>query len=372
LPEFRVADELAAERVTLHQCLTHSAGWLGDDAEDFGRGADALAKYVASMATLPQLTPPGTQFAYSNAALILDGQLIETVAGKPYEEGVREQLLDPLGLDHTYYFSDEIVGYNVAASHRLEDDRPVVAPPLWPMPRTVHPTGGLISSARDLLRYARFHLGGGRAPDGTPLLTPASLAAMRSNSGPGGTLAFEIDGVGVAWFLRRTAEGIHVCQHGGDWPGQHSGFLFVPERDFALTVLTNSTSGYRLTADLFFDDWALQGFAGLRNPPAVPMHVSAARLAEYEGTYVAASVTPSGEWVETTYSMRASDGALQAQMEAGGLRVDVWWEFYRGEYVLAVGDEAGPPGSIRANFVRGPDDRVAWFSSGGQLFAHQG
>src|SRR5919202_1720066 len=38
LPDFRVADELASERVTLRQCLNHSAGWLGNDQEDFGRG----------------------------------------------------------------------------------------------------------------------------------------------------------------------------------------------------------------------------------------------------------------------------------------------------------------------------------------------
>ena len=36
--------------------------------------------------------------------------------------------------------------------------------------------------------------------------------------------------MGVTLFLRRTAEGIHVVEHGGEWPGQNSGFLFVPER----------------------------------------------------------------------------------------------------------------------------------------------
>src|SRR5438105_12921274 len=44
LPDFRVADESAAERVTLRQCLNHSAGWIGDYSEDFGRGEDALAR----------------------------------------------------------------------------------------------------------------------------------------------------------------------------------------------------------------------------------------------------------------------------------------------------------------------------------------
>ena len=90
--------------------------------------------------------------------------------------------------------------------------------------------------------------------------------------------------MGVNWLMRRTAEGVHVVEWDGDWAGQAAGFFFVPERDFALTVLTNSTSGYRLTTDLFADDWTLQRFAGLRNPPAVPMRVSAARLPDVHAT----------------------------------------------------------------------------------------
>ena len=36
-----------------------------------------------------------------------------------------------------------------------------------------------------------------------------------------------------------------MVEHGGEWPYQNSGFLFVPEPDFALTVLTNGVSpGY--------------------------------------------------------------------------------------------------------------------------------
>src|SRR5262249_20343015 len=140
------------------------------------------------------------------------------------------------------------------------DGRPVFVPEAWYLPRDGHPDGGLISSARNQLRYARFHLVDGRAPDGTPLLTPASLAAMRSNPGPGGTLLYETDGAGVSFHLRRTAEGVHVVQHGGSWPGQISGF-FVPERDFAMTLLTNSDGGKGLHGELFLDDWALSRFA---------------------------------------------------------------------------------------------------------------
>src|SRR5262245_37083877 len=101
-----------------------------------------------------------------------------------------------------------------------------------------------------------------------------ALAAMRSDPGPGGTLEFELDGVGVTWFLRRTAEGIRVAEHGGEWPGQNSGCLCVPERDFAWTVLTNSVSP-TLRDELAFDDWALQRISCVAptavSPGSVPM-----------------------------------------------------------------------------------------------------
>ena len=130
----------------------------------------------------------------------------------------------------------------------MVDDRAVFSPELWYLPRNGHPDGGLISSAREQLRYARFHMGDGRAADGTPLLTPASLQAMRANPGPGGTLVAELDGFGVSFGLRRTAEGVRVAMHGGSWAGQYSGFFFVPERDFAMTMLTNSDGGIEAAA----------------------------------------------------------------------------------------------------------------------------
>src|SRR5215813_12498035 len=164
LPDFQTFDPAVAPRVILRQLLNHSAGWLGDDFEDTGRWHDALTRYVAGMARLPQVTPPGTAFHYNNAALVLAGHVLEVVVGQPYEEVVRAQLLEPLRLAHSFFFSDEIVGFNVAASHDLVDGRPVVRPELWRHRRSQRPTGGLISSARDQLQYARFHLGDGTAP----------------------------------------------------------------------------------------------------------------------------------------------------------------------------------------------------------------
>ena len=160
LPDFATSDPSVAPRVTLRQLLNHSPGWLGEYYEDTGSGDDALAKYVAGIARLPQLTPLGEVFAYNNAAIALAGRLIEVATGSPYEEAMQELVLDPLGLSHTRFSSEEIPDAKVADPHDIVDGEPVLDTSLWEIPRSLHPTGGLISSVRDQLRYAAFHLSG--------------------------------------------------------------------------------------------------------------------------------------------------------------------------------------------------------------------
>jgi len=373
LPDFTTSDPEVAERVTVRQLLNHSAGWLGDYYVDFGPGDDALAKYAAGMATLPQLTPLGTTFAYNNAALALAGHLIEKVTGNTYEQALQELVLDPLHLDRSGFFPDELTDVPTTASHNNVDGRAVLNRDAWVMGRSLHPTGGLISTARDQLRYARFHLGDGGGPDGEQLLTTESLQAMRSHLGPPGTLIVEVDGAGVAWHVRPTAEGVPVIMHGGSWPGQQSGFYFVPDRDFALTVLTNSDSGDRLIADIMYDDWALQRFAGLHNLPADVRDLSPTELAAYEGRYTATEIEADGAVNSTEAVLTAEDGRLRYRvLNADGEpkppepHAPAYLAFYRDDYVLHL-DRDGNSLHNRANFVRGDDGQVQWLRMGGRL-----
>src|SRR6266508_2102965 len=339
LPDFHTSDPSVAARVTVRQLLNHTAGWLGDYLEDTGEGDDATARY---------------------AAVALAGRVIEVVTGMTYETAVRELLVDPMGLAHSRFFVDEIIGFNVAASHNLVGGKPVVEPAFFRVWRSLHAAGGLISSVRDQLRYARFHLGDGTVPGSdTRLLTRQSLLAMRTRPGPGGTLFVELDGMGVTWMLRPSAEGVHIVQHGGDWPGQHSGFLMVPERGFAFTMLTNSEGGPGLVAELFADDWALRRFAGISNLPAVPRALTPQQLAPYEGRYIQQAVGPAGDLETLEFELAADNGQLVGKVGGvAGPRL----AFYRPDYVLVLGPD-GEATHIRANFLRGAGGHVDWHAS---------
>jgi CubicO group peptidase (beta-lactamase class C family) len=359
LPGFRTADEAASRRATVRQALNHSAGWLGDVYTDTGSDDAYLQRYVESLATVRQLTAPGQQFTYNNTAINVAGRVLEVVSGRGFEQVVRDLVLDPLRLRHTAFTLGELAGARVAVPHGFDPEGNLVAvPEALAIPRSLHPAGGLFSSARDQLTWARFHLG-----DGSPLLSRRSLRAMRWRPGPGGTLFVEIDGAGVTWMLRPTAEGPRVVEHGGDLPGQHSGFMIVPEKDFALTLLTNSTNGPLLRAELFGDDWALSRFTGLHNLPATPRSLTPAQLAAFEGHYVAEQIGFGGEPGTLELDLTGVGGRLSARINGQELVLP----FYRRDHVLIWAPDGSDTHS-RANFVRDPDGSVGWLLFSGRLF----
>jgi CubicO group peptidase (beta-lactamase class C family) len=367
VPGFRAP---GAPGVTVRQCLNHSAGWLGYDYHDTGRGDDALAKYTFDVRKLPQLFKPGTLFSYNNAAISVAGRVIEAITKQTFEDAVQSLVFDPIGMADSHYFSDEIIGDNIAAGHVVDKDAPVVVPELWTLPRSMNPFGGAISSANDMLRFARFHLGNGTGADGKKVMSQAALQAMRSNPGPGGTLLVELDGFGVSWSIRPTAEGTKVIQHGGDVPGQHSGLWFVPEKNFGMTLLTNSEAGPNLVHELFIGDWALALFTGLHNLPAVPQTLDAAALAAYEGKYTAEQIGFTGPPINAPVELRGKDGRLEMILGEGPDAATKVLTFYKDDFVF-VSESDGTPDYARCDFVRDAQGKVQWLRFGGRLFRRQ-
>ena len=361
LPDLRLADEAATDRATLSHLFTHTGGWLGDYFDDFGRGDDALTKMVAAMAKLPQLTPLGQIWSYNNAGFYLAGRIIEAVTGQTYEAAVKELVLDPLGMTHSVFLAEEAIIHRVAVGHIVYPDRVEVAQP-WALARTANPAGGVISNVTDQLRYARFHLGDGRAADGQRLLRPESLAAMQTPRAAAGSMAEE---VGLTWLMRRVA-GTRLVMHGGATNGQLSAFVLVPERQFALTVLTNANRGRELNAEI--TAWALQHYLGLAEPEATPLTLSTAALAEYAGHYQAAlskidlSLSEGTLWLQSI----PQGGFPKPDSPPGPTPPPVRLAFSAEDRVIGL----DPPfTNQRGEFLRDEAGRIVWFRFGGRIHA---
>jgi hypothetical protein len=92
--------------------------------------------------------------------------------------------------------------------------------------------------------------------------------------------------MGITWMLRHFG-GLRVVEHGGATNGQLSAFLMVPERHFAITLLTNSETGGQLTGEI--TKWALEHYCGVNEPEPPHLTLSAEQLMTYTGRYAGAA-----------------------------------------------------------------------------------
>jgi hypothetical protein len=231
----------------------------------------------------------------------------------------------------------------------------------WALARTAHPAGGICSTVRDQLRYARFHLGDGTAQDGTRLLTPESIAEMQAPRVPAADGQF----FGVTWFISEV-DGTRIVRHGGATNGQLSAFVMVPERRFAITILTNADRGDELNR--IGVKLALREFLGLAEQEPQPLEAGEEQLAQYAGRY---------ESLMSICDLELRDGALVLQMTPKGgfptkdspappapppTRLALCGQ----DRVIAL-DE--PFKDARGEFLRNPDGSIAWLRIGGRVHA---
>src|SRR5262249_33146674 len=97
IPELKLADEQAAEQITVLNLLNHTAGldWNLIETEE---GDRSLSAFVAKLAELAMIAPPGTRASYSQAGYNLAGRIVEKVTGLAFEKAVASLVLEPLGL----------------------------------------------------------------------------------------------------------------------------------------------------------------------------------------------------------------------------------------------------------------------------------
>jgi hypothetical protein len=144
----------------------------------------------------------------------------------------------------------------------------------WAIGRAGNGVGGVVSTVRDLLTYARFHMSNGKKN----VISGESLRAMRvpqADAGPRGMM-------GITWFIRKAGD-LTIYAHGGATNGQQAYFFFIPDQDFALAILTNSDDGGIITAGIF--NLALELYFNARSRLPAPLKTAPDNLKEFVGRY---------------------------------------------------------------------------------------
>ncbi|MFD5912528.1 serine hydrolase domain-containing protein [Streptomyces massasporeus] len=231
---------------TVAELLAHTGGLAAETPGPWWeRSPGSLRPELADvLGERPLLTPPGRRFHYSNPGYALLGALIEKLRGAPWEDVLRREVLEPLGLHRTSTRAQAPHAGGWAV-HPWAD---VMLPEPTEDLGRMAPAGQLWSTTGDLARFAAFLVNGDER-----VLSAESLREMRTPAAP--HEAADVAS-GYAYCLGmeiRRRNGRSLVGHTGSLPGFLACLMISVEDDVAAIALANSTSGpllFSVAADL--------------------------------------------------------------------------------------------------------------------------
>lgn len=242
LTELRMNAPLSADSITLRSLLTHTSG-MRNEAVVFrtaytGDHDDALLlRLLANSEPIPRA------YRYDNLGYVVAALAMERATGRDWQDLLRDEVFRPLGMMHTTARVSEARagGWPMASPHLTGPDGAVVIPSLK-QDNTMHPAGGMLTTAEDLVRWIQAQLTGGRVegrqvfPEAVVRETQRPDAVQRDSF-----YRYLRTGYGLGW---QTAEyeGERMIQHFGGFEGWRAHVSFLPDRGFGVAVLINDAS----------------------------------------------------------------------------------------------------------------------------------
>ena len=245
---------------TVRDLLTMSAGWVTDDP--WADRNEAMAREELSALLRRGLifdAAPGTRFEYSNLGWTILGRVVTEVAGRQFQDVVRERVLVPLGLTGTGFTPDDVPADRLADGHFRLDDTWHVEP--------TSPTGefaalgGLFSTVEDLACWIATLCGAFPARDDDDPCVPVSRASLRElqqahrfvgvvRGAPGDDrLPGEANAYGFGLMVTEHPRFGTFVHHGGGYPGYGSHMVWHPASGLGVVGLANAryAGPYRMT-----------------------------------------------------------------------------------------------------------------------------
>lgn len=241
VPELRLQDAFATERMTIRDMLTHRTGLPRHDMvwfhEDLPR-----AEYVRRLRYLDASADFRTRFQYNNLIYTTAGYVIGAVAGSAWEEWLQRELFVPLGMTSTTTSLAALTGATERAFGYGEDDGGKAIRIDDTSVDAIAPAGAVNSTIADMSRYALMYVNGGKSADGRQILSTAVLDEMQlpQISVPIRARFPEVGpthyGFGLFVSSYRGHRHIH---HTGAYEGFNASLSWLPDAKIGVVILAN-------------------------------------------------------------------------------------------------------------------------------------
>jgi CubicO group peptidase (beta-lactamase class C family) len=191
---------------------------------------NALEKTVRMLVGRELRHAPGTEFLYATINYDVLGLIIQNVSGESFEEYMRENILMPLQLNHTFLFRSEAESKDMATGYKLCFKKPAAYDA--PVYRGNTPAGYFITNAQDLGQWLKIQMGTIELTGFDKELIEKSH--MTDPDRPESDYA-------AGWIVLKN---IGQIAHSGANPNFSSFVAFAPEEKVGVAVLANSNSNF--------------------------------------------------------------------------------------------------------------------------------
>ena len=238
LPDFKMKDPRFTQ-VTVRQLLSHTSGmpdvmdynWYNPQFDE-----QALQRTLDSMAGMALIFEPGSRFTYSNYAYEILGGLLARIYGSSFEDVIRKQIFNPLGMQKSTFLKTEVDPSLGVKPHIHSWKNEVSA--VYPYNRAHGPSSTLHSNVEEMCRWAIANLQRGEL-QGERILKPETYDLMWTTTADiGRNLPFAQE-MGLGWFLGEK-NGVKTVGHSGHDTGFQSQLVLLPQQSCAAVLLCNA------------------------------------------------------------------------------------------------------------------------------------
>jgi CubicO group peptidase (beta-lactamase class C family) len=214
-------------------------------------GSLNLRRMIKKLGQIPLQYAPGTRWHYSVSTDVL-GHLVERVSGKKLDMFFQENIFTPLDMKDTAFYAPKSKQDRFAACYGpdgqggLKAASEITSYRFFKPPTFLSGGGGLVSTARDYVRFCQMLLNKGTL-DGVQILRPATVEEMTRNQLPANVFSGPGRGFGLGFSVQLKAaplnkNRVHVGEYG--WGGAASTHFWISPKDDLVVVALSQRMPY--------------------------------------------------------------------------------------------------------------------------------